>query len=185
LPGYSGEVTGLAAGWDHAAFAHGRVGDAEHDVELLLAFLNTRDLELGTDVLDSAASWRAWVHERGLGRVDDLAKVRSARSALRSSLGERDTFAGQPFSGTVQIELSHGVPMIATTDALGAVLAAAARVALLGSWERFKICPADTCLAAFFDRSRNRSRTWCSMQVCGNREKARNWRERTRALSAS
>jgi hypothetical protein len=176
-------VTGLAAGWDHASYAHDRAGDAEHDVELLLAFLNTRDLELGTDVLDDAASWRAWVTERGLGHVDDLARVRSARGALRSALGERTT--AKPFSGTVRIELSRGVPMIATTDALGAVLAAAARVALLGSWERFKICQADSCQAAFFDRSRNRSRTWCSMQVCGNREKARLWRERTRALSAS
>ncbi|HWO59353.1 MAG TPA: CGNR zinc finger domain-containing protein, partial [Umezawaea sp.] len=103
--------------------------------------------------------------------------------ALRSALGERA--AAKPFSGTVRIELSQGVPMIATTDALGAVLAAAARVALLGSWERLKVCQAESCQAAFFDRSRNRSRTWCSMQVCGNREKARLWRERARALSAS
>jgi hypothetical protein len=167
-------VTGLAADWDHATFAHGRVGDAEHDVELLLAFLNT-------DALDSAATWRDWVRERDLGQVEDLAHVRAAREALRSSLGEQNT-SGQHFSGTVRIELSRGVPVLATTDALGAVLAAAARLALLGSWERFKICPADSCLQAFFDRSRNRSRTWCSMQVCGNREKARNWRERTRRI---
>ena len=60
-------------------------------------------------------------------------------------------------------------------------VAASARLAVLGSWERFKICPADDCLRAFFDRSRNRSRTWCSMQVCGNREKARTFRKRTRA----
>ncbi|PRY43352.1 CGNR zinc finger protein [Umezawaea tangerina] len=152
-------------------------------MELLLAFLNTRDLELGTDVLDSAASWRAWVTERGLGPVSDLPKLRTARTALRSSLGEGTKAV--PFSGTVQIELSQGIPTIATTDALQAVLAAAARVALLGSWDRFKICQAETCQSAFFDRSRNRSRTWCSMQICGNREKARLWRERTRALSAS
>ena len=142
-------------------------------MELLLAFLNA-------DVLDSAASWRDWVRERELGQAGDLPQVRAARDALRSSLGEQDS--APQFSGTVRIELTHGVPMIATTDALGAVLAAAARLALLGSWERFKICPAEGCLRAFFDRSRNRSRTWCSMQVCGNREKARNWRERTKKV---
>jgi CGNR zinc finger len=178
-------VTGLAAGWDHAAFAQGRAGDAEHDVELLLAFLNTRDLELGTDVLDDAASWRAWVAERELGRPGDPDEARAVRTRLRSSLGERhDGPDPTPTAGLIRVDLSHGVPTMASADALGAVLAASARLAVLGSWERFKICQADTCLSAFFDRSRNRSRMWCSMQVCGNREKARNWRER-RALSVT
>ncbi|MEV0676641.1 CGNR zinc finger domain-containing protein [Actinosynnema sp. NPDC050436] len=178
-------MTGLAAGWDHATFAQGRAGDAEHDVELLLAFLNTRDLELGTDVLDHTAAWRAWVAERGLGDVGDLTEARAARTALRASLGERhDGPDPTPATGLIRVDLSHGVPTMSSDDALGAVLGAAARLAVLGSWERFKICQADGCLWAFFDRSRNRSRTWCSMQVCGNREKARNFRER-RALSVS
>jgi predicted RNA-binding Zn ribbon-like protein len=30
----------------------------------------------------------------------------------------------------------------------------------------------------FFDRSRNRSRRWCNMQVCGNRDKVRRFRRR-------
>jgi len=154
-------------------------------VELLLAFLNTRDLELGTDVLDSAAAWRAWVTERGLGGVGDLAEVRAVRTSLRASLGEgHDGPDPTPAAGLIRVDLSHGVPLMSSEDALGAVLGAAARLAVLGSWERFKICQADGCLWAFFDRSRNRSRTWCSMQVCGNREKARNFRER-RALSVS
>uniref|UniRef100_UPI0031D5033A CGNR zinc finger domain-containing protein n=1 Tax=Saccharothrix mutabilis TaxID=33921 RepID=UPI0031D5033A len=181
-------MTGLAAGWDHAALAQGRAGDAEHDVELLLAFLNTRDVELGTDVLDDVAAWRRWVADRGLGDVGDLAQARAVRTSLRASLGERserlDGPDPAPAAGLIRVDLSHGVPMMSSEDALGAVLGAAARLAVLGSWERFKICQADGCLWAFFDRSRNRSRMWCSMQVCGNREKARNWRER-RALSVS
>lgn len=155
-------MTGLTVGWDH-------------DVELLLDFLNTRH------VLNSEASWRAWVSERGLGRSGDITQARAARAALRSSL---DGSSGpQTAAGLVRIELTDGVPMLASSDALGAVLAASARLAVLGGWDRFKICPADGCLSAFFDRSRNRSRTWCSMQVCGNREKARTFRERTRALA--
>ena len=35
---------------------------------------------------------------------------------------------------------------------------------------RLKICP--NCRWLFIDRSRNRSRTWCDMAVCGNRAKA-------------
>ncbi|WEX78508.1 CGNR zinc finger domain-containing protein [Sinorhizobium numidicum] len=37
--------------------------------------------------------------------------------------------------------------------------------------DRLKICP--NCEWLFLDRSRNRSRTWCDMAVCGNRTKAR------------
>lgn len=36
--------------------------------------------------------------------------------------------------------------------------------------ERLKIC--SNCGWLFLDRSRNRSRTWCDMAVCGNRAKA-------------
>ena len=36
--------------------------------------------------------------------------------------------------------------------------------------QRVKICP--NCNWLFVDRSRNRSRIWCDMQVCGNRAKA-------------
>lgn len=37
--------------------------------------------------------------------------------------------------------------------------------------ERLRICP--NCDWLFLDRSKNRSRTWCDMAVCGNRAKAR------------
>jgi predicted RNA-binding Zn ribbon-like protein len=79
----------------------------------------------------------------------------------------------------VTIELpAGGTPRLVARDVVGAVFAAASRLAVLGQWERVKICPADDCRWAFYDRSRNHSRTWCSMQVCGNREKARSWRDR-------
>jgi len=65
------------------------------------------------------------------------------------------------------------------STAVAAVYAAAARLTVLGEWNRIKICPADDCRRAFHDRSRNRSRTWCSMRVCGNRRKARTFRRRS------
>lgn len=43
-----------------------------------------------------------------------------------------------------------------------------------GELARMKICPApDGCGCLFFDRSKNRSRRWCSMKHCGNTAKAR------------
>jgi predicted RNA-binding Zn ribbon-like protein len=61
---------------------------------------------------------------------------------------------------------------------LARLLAVIARADAEGSWERMKICPADDCLWAFYDFSRNHSRTWCDMSVCGNRAKARTYRDR-------
>ncbi|QUQ70406.1 CGNR zinc finger domain-containing protein [Kutzneria sp. CA-103260] len=164
--------------------------DAERDVELLLAFLNTVNMTEATDVLDDELTWRQWAAERGLGAAGASHKARASRDALRAvALAHHGVQAatappdGLPH-GSIRIELSAGVPVLTAGDALGAALAAAARLAVLGYWERIKICPADDCRWAFYDRSRNRSRTWCSMRVCGNREKARNWRERARSAAS-
>ncbi|WP_216210798.1 CGNR zinc finger domain-containing protein [Amycolatopsis aidingensis] len=146
------------------------------DVSLVLDFLNTVDVEHDTDVLRTAESWRAWAEQRGR-TADPLAPARQARDALRAAVGDPDLPA-DPAGASVRVELRAGAPELVAGTVVGAVLAAAARLAVLGQWERVKICPADDCRCAFFDQSRNRSRTWCSMRLCGNREKARSWRER-------
>lgn len=43
---------------------------------------------------------------------------------------------------------------------------------------RVRECESETCAWLFLDRSRNRSRRWCDMSVCGNRAKARRHYER-------
>jgi predicted RNA-binding Zn ribbon-like protein len=44
---------------------------------------------------------------------------------------------------------------------------------------RLKLCPAADCGWIFLDRSKNNSRRWCDMRVCGNREKVRRFYERS------
>jgi predicted RNA-binding Zn ribbon-like protein len=58
------------------------------------------------------------------------------------------------------------------------ILALVAESMADGSWSRLKACRADDCKWAFVDSARNRSRQWCDMAVCGNREKARRFRTR-------
>lgn len=36
---------------------------------------------------------------------------------------------------------------------------------------KIAVCASPTCRAAFFDTSRSRTRKWCDMNTCGNREK--------------
>jgi predicted RNA-binding Zn ribbon-like protein len=144
-------------------------------VRLVLDFLNTTDNELGSE-----AGWLAWAGVRQL-RNSNLFHARAVRDALRAALGDPGSNPAE-LAEPLQVSLVGGLPTLIGLDAVGSVLASATRLTVLGEWDRFKICPADTCRWAFFDRSRNRSRTWCSMQVCGNREKARAWRERARAV---
>ncbi|HEU4354221.1 MAG TPA: CGNR zinc finger domain-containing protein [Actinomycetota bacterium] len=64
--------------------------------------------------------------------------------------------------------------------AFGRVVAIAFVGSFDGSLAHMKLCASEDCRAAFYDRSKNRSGRWCSMETCGNRAKVRAWRERQR-----
>ncbi|WP_086852892.1 CGNR zinc finger domain-containing protein [Amycolatopsis kentuckyensis] len=56
-------------------------------------------------------------------------------------------------------------------DALG-VIAADAIAILAGERDgKLALCASPTCQAAFFDTSQSRTRRWCDMNTCGNRQK--------------
>ena len=69
-------------------------------------------------------------------------------------------------------------------ERLGQVVWCVARAAaeLLTSDElsRVRMCAEQSCGWLFLDASRNRSRQWCDMKVCGNRAKARRHYARTK-----
>lgn len=58
---------------------------------------------------------------------------------------------------------------------------------LLTSGERTAVrsCGGPDCGWVFLDTSRNRTRRWCDMRLCGNRAKARRHHERSRASGAA
>jgi predicted RNA-binding Zn ribbon-like protein len=67
------------------------------------------------------------------------------------------------------------------SGALGRIVAIVADAQGTEAWQRLKACRWHTCQFAFYDEAKNMSRAWCSMKVCGNREKARQYRERQAA----
>ena len=175
------------------------------ELELPLAFVNTLDVEEARDELGNAESLRAWLAGRGLVDGDtrvtrrDLALAIELRDALRRiflahsgvPLPSEDlevvnrALARLPLD--VQIDAA-GSPRVeprgdGVAAVLGQVVCDVERARTLGTWDRLKLCPAEDCLWAFFDSSKNRSRRWCSMNVCGNRTKTREYRRR-RAASA-
>jgi predicted RNA-binding Zn ribbon-like protein len=44
--------------------------------------------------------------------------------------------------------------------------------------ERLRYCASDTCRWLFLDTSKNHTRRWCDMKICGNRMKARRYQAR-------
>ena len=61
-----------------------------------------------------------------------------------------------------------------------AVAAEAARVLTSSEREQVRQCGDAQCGWFFLDTSRNRTRRWCSMETCGNRNKARSFYRRKR-----
>ena len=66
-----------------------------------------------------------------------------------------------------------------TQAALTELLLIAAEAQTLRTWSRLKVCSADDCQWAFYDRSPTRNGCWCSMQICGSRAKSRAYRQRS------
>jgi predicted RNA-binding Zn ribbon-like protein len=175
---------------------------APNRLDLVIDFVNTRDVEENTEGLASPGDLEQWLAAHGLlrpgaaARAQDLAAALSLREALRAAMlanngGEPDPAAwsrieqagregqlGVHFGagGVVQLQpASEGV-----RGALAALLTPVVAAIGDGTWTRTKACRADDCAWAFYDRSRNRSGVWCDMAVCGNRTKVRAYRQRSR-----
>jgi predicted RNA-binding Zn ribbon-like protein len=171
------------------------------EVELLVGFVNTRDVEEETDAIATAAELSAWIEQKlgsefagevgEEGHASALALRDSLRALLRANNdgdapSDAELAALRAAASRARFEPACAIdgyvdlePSGTGAEALEArLLLALERVQTLGVWPRVKACPADDCEWAFFDETRNRSRTWCSMEVCGNREKTRRYRGR-------
>jgi predicted RNA-binding Zn ribbon-like protein len=54
----------------------------------------------------------------------------------------------------------------------------AAQLMMSDAMERVRACGVETCRWLFLDTSKNHTRRWCNMRVCGNRVKARRFQAR-------
>ena len=64
------------------------------------------------------------------------------------------------------------------------ILRSAADLLTTGKLDRIKQCPYPHCGWLFVDFSKNKSRRWCEMSVCGNRTKARRHYMREKQMGA-
>jgi predicted RNA-binding Zn ribbon-like protein len=128
------------------------------------------------------------VHERALTLRECLYRIATAianhRRVAASDLGVLNTFLDEALAHLKLQPAVHGFRMDwAQSDLpLDFVLWPIARSAsdlLTGDDLQYvRECGAGTCRWLFVDRSKNHSRRWCDMKICGNRIKARKFYRR-------
>jgi len=170
------------------------------------AFVNTVDLEDGHEEFSSPAALGVWFVRHGCIDADDanaltedeLRETIQVREAIRALLIAN---AGGPPSTSALALLTRqatnaqlnvtfhetGSSLLPQASgcagALGRLLAIAVNAMADGTWVRLKACRYDRCQWAYFDTSKNRSGSWCSMAICGNKVKTRMYRARQRTIS--
>jgi len=174
---------------------------APGQLDLVRRFVNTLDVDTGTDELVSPAAAAAWLSEQGwptrVGQAG-LDKLLEAREALRDLMGARGLSRKADAEATLDaiarkhplvVRVSSPDPLQPTSKAgvgafLERILGLVAAARIDGTWDRMKTCANDRCRWPFYDHSRNRSRTWCTMDICGAEAKMRAYRRR-RATSGA
>ena len=151
-------------------------------VQLLI---NSVDVHAGTDWVDE------WLAERGI--PGEAKRARRVREALRALVlanngielpeGALATMNEEAARVRLRVDSRGGLAVEAGDDPLDRVVGIALGAMLDGSFARLKACR--NCHWSFYDYSPNRSATWCSMQLCGNRKKTRAYRARRARPSAA
>jgi predicted RNA-binding Zn ribbon-like protein len=170
---------------------------APEPLRVVQELVNSVDLEHGVEWLGTTAELQAWLRERGLdgAREPTRAEVRRVqvlRETLRELLIANNEQRTAPEAAAaleeaarrarLTLELDpHGHLVLApqadgVDGALGRILRVVYESMAEGTWHRLKACR--QCTWAYYDYSKNRSATWCSMALCGNRTKTRAYRRR-------
>jgi predicted RNA-binding Zn ribbon-like protein len=173
---------------------------APGELDHVRVLVNTLDLETHEEAIGDPAALAAWLTARGLlpdGEPLSEADVRQAQSlreALRKLMLANNGAPLDPAAVDAINSAAKSAELVVRFDAggsaqlspvrpgidaaLGRLLAIVFKSMAEGTWVRLKACPDHDCEWAFYDWSKNRSGTWCDMAVCGNRAKARAYRER-------
>ena len=171
------------------------LSEAPGRLEQVRVFLNTwrvphetrTPLDVLPDLLRDPGDWRAQIRDAPVPRRDELVELTEFRAALREALGQPGELRGWLERHPLHVAVGDsGVRYVAGDDtAVAGLLVLVVEAVADGGWARLKACP--DCRNVFYDHSRNRSRTWCSMyaetpdgRACGSIAKVRAYRGRKR-----
>jgi predicted RNA-binding Zn ribbon-like protein len=176
---------------------------APGSLRLVQRFVNTNDLEDGPELLPDPAALAAWLSASGILEpgaavtAADRARAIELREAIRELVAAHAGLPSDPDAPAIVNAAAERAGLRPVLDdplsmrlepsatgvdaALGRIVAAIGAAIAEGTWPRLKACERDVCRWAFYDHSKNRSGHWCSMAVCGQREKNRRAYRRRRA----
>lgn len=127
-------------------------------------------------------------HRRALEFREALYRVlRAAAAKRRPSAGDLDalnayvsaTFEGAALSLSGARFTLETPPRSAFDDVLQPIVRAGVELLTSANVEHVGRCADDSCAWLFLDTTRSRTRRWCDMKSCGNRNKVRRFRHAT------
>jgi predicted RNA-binding Zn ribbon-like protein len=175
---------------------------APEPLRIVQELVNSVDLEHGVEWLGTPAELQAWLAERDLdgGSPQSRAavkRVHELRTTLRELLIANNEERAAPEAAEALATAARRARLTLDVDergrlalapqakgvdgALGRILVIVHEAMAAGTWHRLKACR--ECAWAYYDYSKNRSATWCSMAICGNRTKTRAYRRRRRTMA--
>jgi predicted RNA-binding Zn ribbon-like protein len=141
-------------------------------------FVNSIDQENGVEWLPD------WLAEHDA--TDQAERAEALRAALRALVlannalpladGAVEAFNAEAARVRLRLDDEARLHLGPSGDPLDRIVELTLAAMFDGSWSRLKACR--HCCWSFYDKSPNRSGTWCSMQLCGNRAKTRSYRRR-------
>ncbi len=173
-------------------------------LESVRALLNTwrvpNDTRVATDLLPDLATdaqvWAAQLPSLPAPTPGQLPPLAAVRNQLRRALNDSADLGDLLATAALRLRVEPGPPLVlqhqpadpaSTCDAALGIVADALSD---GTWTRLKACP--DCRWAFYDHTRNASRTWCGMtaggpqgRACGSIAKTRTYRQRGRRGAAT
>jgi predicted RNA-binding Zn ribbon-like protein len=179
----------------HPSWPSGK--EAPGGLELLRQFCNSTNPENGAERFRDPYQLDDWLVAVGLPPVGadraGLARVIRFRRQLRvlavaNRDGRHDAAALEAVvasvgTGSLQlVAVARGLALSGRGRGVPSLLAHLASIIVIaqadGSWPRLKACTNDHCQWMFYDHSKNSNGAWCSMNACGQRHKAREYRAR-------
>ncbi|UCG61611.1 MAG: CGNR zinc finger domain-containing protein [Candidatus Zixiibacteriota bacterium] len=173
---------------------------APGELIMVQGFINTLDVEGNTDDIGTRQTLKSWLVRHGLLSATatvssaDLKAALALRESLRSLLLANNGGMMSPASLSHINSLLCQYPLAVSfardgdlslvpaaqgmAGALGQIVSRVVKAVNKGTWFRLKACDDPVCQWAFYDNSKNQSGRWCSMAVCGSRDKARAYRRR-------
>lgn len=167
---------------------------------LWIDFINTRPVINGLeqDLIGTAQAVRMWAQQANIGHYEGTAPDSpSALNALREQLAEAfDCLAAEKALPEALVAQVNRLIARSGVHLRVSSLGVEERVELVGppvatavAWDfarfladfdhrRLRHCDSPACVMQFYDVGKNNRRRWCTMSLCGNRDKVAQYRER-------